>query len=195
MSFSFSEVLPEADPQFFEYLGSLDGSCLRIYAIKEGSLVFPNVPLVRVEGPLAVAQLIETVLLNLISYPTLVATNAARYEFLHHEKHFFIGYDYRYRLVAGWDKELLEFGARRAQGPDGAMSASRYSYLGGFDGTSNARAGNIFGIPIKGTHSHSFVTSFNGKTSYSENLLPTSIIYIYGEPPLENLPFPKSFIY
>ncbi|XP_074295365.1 nicotinate phosphoribosyltransferase 2-like [Silene latifolia] len=128
---------------FLDYLRELDCSEVEVYAIPEGSVVFPRVPLIRVAGPVAVAQLLETTLVNLINFASLVATNAARH-----------------RMVAGNDKALLEFGLRRAQGPDGGISASRYCYMGGFDATSNVAAGQLFGIPLKGTHSHAFVSSF-----------------------------------
>jgi nicotinate phosphoribosyltransferase len=130
---------------FFEFLLGLDASEVRVYAQSEGSVVFPRVPLLRLEGPLAVVQLMETTLLCLVNYASLVATNAARH-----------------RLVAGPDAMLLEFGLRRAQGVDGGVSASRYAYLGGFDATSNVEAGRQFGIPIKGTHAHSYVQSHAG---------------------------------
>jgi len=131
--------------EFFDYLLGLDASSVRVYAQKEGSVVFPRVPLLRLEGPLAVVQLFETTLLCLVNYASLVATNAARH-----------------RLVAGEDAQLLEFGLRRAQGVDGGISASRYAYLGGFDATSNVEAGRQFGIPIKGTHAHSYVQAHSG---------------------------------
>ncbi|CAM9809113.1 unnamed protein product [Ectocarpus sp. 4 AP-2014] len=146
-------VLPHCEEAFFDWLGQLDCRNVRLYALEEGSLCFPRIPLIRVEGPLAVAQLLETPLLNLINYPSLVATNAARL-----------------RLAAGADKTLLEFGLRRAQGPDGALSASRYSYIGGFNGTSNVLAGKLIGVAIRGTHAHAFVQSY---TSFEQIKDPT----------------------
>ena len=154
-NFSFSErdveylkstpVGANMEDEFFEYLLKIDASDITVYAQKEGSVVFPRVPLLRLEGPLATVQLLETTLLCLVNYASLVATNAARH-----------------RLVAGEDVMLLEFGLRRAQGVDGGVSASRYAYLGGFDATSNVEAGRQFGIPIKGTHAHSYVQSHSG---------------------------------
>ncbi|KAJ3683466.1 hypothetical protein LUZ60_013693 [Juncus effusus] len=138
-------VMPSCEDGFFEYLKEVDCSNVELYAIPEGSVVFPKVPLMRIEGPVAVVQLLETPFLSLVNYASLVTTNAARH-----------------RLVAGKSKSLLEFGLRRAQGPDGGISASRYCYMGGFDATSNVAAGQLFGIPLRGTHSHAFVSSFMG---------------------------------
>jgi nicotinate phosphoribosyltransferase len=108
------ETLPESvEPDFFEYLANLTAADVTVYAIDEGSVVFPRVPLLRIEGPLIMAQLLETTLLTLVNYASLVATNAARY-----------------RIAAGPNVQLLEFGLRRAQGPDGGLSASKYAYLG-----------------------------------------------------------------
>lgn len=130
---------------FYDYLRDLDCSEVTIYGAREGSVIFPKIPVLRIEGPLGICQLLETTLLNLTNFASLITTNAARM-----------------RLAAGPDKILLEFGLRRAQGPDGAMTASKCAVLGGFNGSSNCEAGKVFNIPISGTHAHSFVCSFRG---------------------------------
>ncbi|XP_046742032.1 nicotinate phosphoribosyltransferase isoform X3 [Diprion similis] len=140
-----STLPASVEPEFYEYLRNLTAQDVTLCAIEEGSVVFPRVPLIRVQGPLIMVQLLETTLLTLVNYASLMATNAARY-----------------RMVAGKNVSLLEFGLRRAQGPDGGLSASKYSYIGGFDGTSNVLAGKLFGIPVKGTHAHAYITSFTG---------------------------------
>ena len=138
-------VMPECGDDFFDWLGKLDCSGVRVYALQEGTVCFPRIPLLRVEGPLAICQMLETPLLNCVNYPTLVATNAARL-----------------KVAAGEGKGLLETGLRRAQGPDGAVSGSRYAFIGGFDGTSNVQAGMMFSILPKGAHAHSYVMSYSG---------------------------------
>lgn len=153
------QVMPGIDDGFLIWLRDLDCSEVKIFAVPEGTIVFPRQPLIRVEGPLGIAQLLETTILNLVNYASLVATNAARF-----------------RLAVGPDKILSEFGLRRAQGPDGGMSASRYSYIGGFDSTSNVLAGMIHSIPINGTHAHSFVQSFQSLDQVQVNKLPTDFI-------------------
>ncbi|MFE4568795.1 nicotinate phosphoribosyltransferase [Paenibacillus chitinolyticus] len=110
-----------------------------IYAMEEGTLVFANEPLVRVEGTIFETQLIETALLNFINYQTLIATKASRIK------------------NVSPDDTFLEFGTRRAQEADAAVWGARASYIAGFDATSNVLAGMMFGIPSKGTHAHSWV--------------------------------------
>jgi nicotinate phosphoribosyltransferase len=150
------EQMPQCERGFFDWLKSVDCSKMRVYALEEGTISFPRVPLVRVEGPIAVGQLLETATLTLTNYPSLMTTNAAKY-----------------RMAVGFDKGLIEFGLRRAQGPDGGISASRYSYMGGFDGTSNVLAGYLFGVPIAGTHAHSYVQSFTGLEDLKNHTLTT----------------------
>ena len=114
-------------------------------AVPEGTVVFANEPLVRVCAPILDAQLVETALLNLINFPTLVATKAARL------------------VQAAGGQPVVEFGLRRAQGIDGGVTASRSAYVGGCSGTSNLLAGELFGIPVSGTHAHSWISSFDSE--------------------------------
>ncbi|MDR2550421.1 MAG: nicotinate phosphoribosyltransferase [Desulfobulbus sp.] len=128
-------------PRFLDFLRNFrfQGS---VVAPPEGTVVFANDPLLTVSGSLAEVQLVETVLLNLINFQTLVATKAARI------------------CHAAAGAEVIEFGLRRAQGPDGGLSASRAACVGGAKGTSNVLAGMAFGLPVRGTHAHSWVQSF-----------------------------------
>ncbi len=113
-----------------------------MWAIPEGTVVFPHEPLIRVTAPLPEAQLIESILLNVMNFQTLIATKGAR---IH--------------SAANGDP-AIDFGLRRAHGPDGALMASRAAYIGGINGTSNVAAGHCYGIPVQGTHAHSWVASF-----------------------------------
>lgn len=114
-----------------------------VWAIPEGTVVMPHQPLMRIEASLPEAQLIESALLNMINFNTLIATKAARVV-----------------SAAGSESQVLEFGLRRAQGPDGAMSASRAAFVGGCVATSNSLAGMRYGIPVRGTQAHSWIMSF-----------------------------------
>ena len=133
---------PLFEEAFLTYLANLKLTC-DVDAIPEGTAVFPNEPLVRVRGPILQCQLLETPLLNLVNFESLITTKAARL-----------------RLAVGTDT-LLEFGLRRAQGADGGMTASRAAYIGGCDATSNVLAGKLYDIPVRGTHAHSWVMSFD----------------------------------
>ncbi len=126
--------------EFLDYISafSFQGD---IHSIKEGSVVFPNEPLIRVSGTLMEVQLIESIVLNFVNFQTLIATKAARIV-----------------DIAG-EKSVLEFGLRRAQGKDGAISATRAAYIGGANATSNTLAGKLFNIPVSGTMAHSWVMS------------------------------------
>ena len=132
---------PLFDQGFIDYLSTFKFTC-DVDAVEEGTVVFPHQPLIRVKGPLIQAQLVETALLTMINFQTLIATKAARI------------------VAVAEDDLVLEFGLRRAQGIDGGLSASRASYIGGCHATSNVLAGKIYGIPVKGTHAHSWVMSY-----------------------------------
>lgn len=134
---------------FLAYLRELELS-LDVDAVPEGTVVFAHEPLVRVRGPLLQAQLLETALLNAVNFQTLIATKAARV------------------VHAARGQEVLEFGLRRAQGADGALSASRAAFIGGCAATSNVLAGQRFGIPVRGTHAHSWVMAFDDELSAFE---------------------------
>src|SRR5689334_3173471 len=148
--------------EFLDVLGSVR-LALDIDMVAEGRVVFPNEPLVRVRGPLLQAQLVETALLTHIGFPTLVATKAAR------------------MCLAAGAGEVVEFGLRRAQGPDGGLSASRAAYIGGCSSTSNVLAGQRFGIPVKGTHAHSWVMVFDDEldafTAYAD-AMPNNVVFL-----------------
>jgi nicotinate phosphoribosyltransferase len=128
-------------PRFIEYLRGFRFRG-RVSAPPEGTLVFANEPLVTVEGTLAEAQLVETALLTIINFQSLVATKAARI----------------CRAADGAD--VVEFGLRRSQGPDGGLSASRAACVGGCRGSSNVLAGKLFGVPLRGTQAHSWIQAF-----------------------------------
>ncbi len=113
-----------------------------VRSMAEGEIVFGNEPLLRIESTLAEAQLVETAILNIVNYQTLIATKAARIKYI-------IG-----------NETAMEFGTRRAQEMDAAIWGTRAAYIGGFSATSNVRAGKIFGIPVAGTHAHSLIQAY-----------------------------------
>lgn len=127
---------------FLEYLKNFTFNAT-IRSMKEGEIVFANEPVVQIEGGLAECQLIETAILNILNFQTLIATKAARI-----------------RNVCGNEDTISEFGTRRAQEMDAAIWGTRAAYIGGFDATSNVRAGKMFGIPVTGTHAHALVQAY-----------------------------------
>lgn len=147
---------------FLAYLKNLRFSC-SLHAVPEGSVVFPHEPVLRVQGPLIQAQILETPLLNILNFQSLVATKAARV------------------CRAARGRPVLEFGLRRAQGPNGGLSASRAAYIGGCAATSNLLAGKIYGIPVKGTHAHSWVMAFHDELdafiAYAE-AMPNNCVFL-----------------
>jgi nicotinate phosphoribosyltransferase len=130
------------DSGFLDYMRNLELTC-DINAVPEGTLVFPNEPLMRVVGPIIQCQLLETALLNILNFQSLIATKAARI------------------CLAAESDAVIEFGLRRSQGVDGGLTAARAAYVGGCAGTSNLQAGERFGIPVSGTQAHSWIMFFN----------------------------------
>lgn len=153
---------PLFEAGFLEYLGALKFTC-DIDAIPEGTVVFPHEPLLRIQGPMLQCQILETPLLNILNFQTLIATKAARV------------------CMAAKGEPVIEFGLRRAQGIDGAMAASRAAYAGGCTATSNVLAGKKFGIPVKGTHAHSWVMSFDDELESFQSyagVMPNNCVFL-----------------
>lgn len=146
---------------FLGYLKGLDACGLDVAAVPEGSIVFAGAPLVRVSGPLIVAQMIETALMNRLNFETLIATKAARCYIAAGGVASNSGQGITGERRAGG--KILEFGLRRAQGPDGGLSASRAAYIGGCSASSNIEASRRYGIPLAGTHAHSWVMAHSSE--------------------------------
>ena len=150
------------DAGFLDYLANLKLT-VDVDAMREGTICFAQEPLMRVQGGVLECQLLETALLNIVNFQTLIATKSARI------------------CLAAGDDGVLEFGARRAQGIDGALSASRAAFVGGCVATSNVLAGKCFGIPARGTHAHSWVMLFDSELeafeTYADNL-PNNVVFL-----------------
>jgi len=153
---------PLFDSRFLDYLRGLQLTC-DIDAIPEGTLVFANEPLVRVCGPIAQCQLLETALLNIFNFQSVIATKSARV------------------CLAAKDDPVIEFGLRRSQGVDGGLTAARAAYIGGCAGTSNLQAGQHFGIPVSGTQAHSWIMFFENERKAFEayaKAMPNNCIFL-----------------
>lgn len=147
---------------FLAYLGEMSFAC-DVDAVPEGTVVFPHEPMVRMRGPLIQCQLLETAMLSVMNFQTLIATKASRV------------------VLAAGGEPILEFGLRRAQGVDGGVSASRAAYVGGVAATSNVLAGKLFGIPVKGTHAHSWVMCFDSELEAFEkyaDAMPNNCVFL-----------------
>jgi len=148
---------------YLDYLGTMRFTC-DVDAIPEGTTVFAHEPLVRVCGPIDQAQIVESALLNIINFQTLIATKASRI------------------VAAAQGDPVIDFGLRRAQGNDGAVAATRAAFVGGVRATSNVLAGARFGIPVKGTHAHSWVMSFPSEreafSAYAEVMPANSLLLV-----------------
>lgn len=153
---------PLFEQGFLDFLASMTFEC-DVDALPEGTVVFPHEPIIRVRGPIYQCQLLETPLLNMINFQSLIATKSARIS------------------AAAGNDPVLEFGLRRAQGIDGALAASRAAYIGGCSSTSNVLAGKLFNIPVSGTHAHSWVMSFdNEKEAFQTyaDAVPNNVVFL-----------------
>ncbi len=167
LKFSYDDIdylrsLGKFDEDFLDYLSSFHFTG-DIYAIPEGTVVFPMEPLVKVVAPIMEAQLVETAILNIINHQSLIATKAARVAF------------------AAQGDGIMEFGLRRAQGPDAGIYGARAAMIGGCMGTSNVLTGQMFDVPVLGTHAHSWIMSFKDEytafKTYAE-LYPSACILL-----------------
>src|SRR5213083_3508207 len=153
---------PLFDSRFLDYLRGLQLTC-DVDAIPEGTLVFPNEPLVRILGPIAQCQLLETALLTILNFQSLIATKAARV------------------CLAAENDAVIEFGLRRAQGFDGGLSSARAAFIGGCAGTSNLQAGQQYEIPVSGTQAHSWIMFFEKESEAFQayaKALPNNCIFL-----------------
>ena len=141
---TYLEGLGIFEDGFLEYLKNFRFKGT-VWAFDEGTIIFPNEPVIRIEGSLIECQIIEGMLLNTINFQSLIATKTARI------------------WLASGRGSVIELGLRRAQGKDGAVSAARAAYIGGAEGTSNVQAGKIFGIPVIGTMAHSWIMAFENE--------------------------------
>ena len=153
---------PLFDSGFLDYLRGLRLTC-DVDAMPEGTLVFPNEPLIRVCGPIIECQLLETALLTILNFQSLIATKAARV------------------CLAAENDAVIEFGLRRAQGVDGGLSSARAAYIGGCAGTSNVQAGQRYGIPVSGTQAHSWIMFFDTEAEAFETYakaMPNNCVFL-----------------
>lgn len=159
---AFLDSQKKFEQGFLDYLSNFRFTG-EIHAMKEGTIVFPNEPLLRIHANIIEAEIIEGLILNTINFQSLISTKTARV------------------FLAANRGSLMEFGLRRAQGYDGAMSASRAAYIGGATGTSNTLAGKEFGIPVMGTMAHSWIMSFPSEEeafdAYAE-IYPDSSVFL-----------------
>jgi len=150
------------EEKFLKFLKTFKFSC-DVEAVEEGRVIFANEPILNVRGPIYQCQLVESAIINIFNFNTLIATKASRMRY------------------SAKNDSILEFGLRRAQGVDGSLSASRASYVGGSSKTSNVLAGKLFNIPVSGTHSHSWVLAFDNELeSFKEyaEIMPNNCILL-----------------